>query len=529
MSISYYLFLLKKGLRKLFSHATDVHLAVIGQTIAGKTYLLTDIIGSLERLGFMHDAKLAEPEPHLDKQDLLNQQGVRTPRTPYRREDIYVLPFKNTNDKKHNLTLRFVNISGEAADSQSIKMFNAVKEAFSQCNEKLFEYTLWWKAGTKGVVRTVAFKGDVDKDDFRWNVYQRTRRGDVCYMSSKRRIEELREQRYKEVKTKTVTGRQFFDHFLDYDTDTAMNAIINSWSTVNVKCEVELFNLLYVNDFFCHYFVYKSTDIIVCDKCIAQKDGEGQGDDDAFANMLTALKDMGMEKKRMYLAFKGVDSLMEQQTFKRMYDLTRPRKEEGGTMTDKRDPNLVYSFFLLLLSKACKLKGKDGCLAPMTISEKEARLWLSEDGRRSISDEVAAMAVEEYNSLDGENCSRAFKVDARVNGRPAGEHIGKGVGEFSKLAPGICRTDIDDGKAIRDLLGIPPHTYFVATPVDEDFTFCEFSQDRPYGIEGKAGAYDRRVHFGSLQLTMDLLNSINLCYGNHYKCYGQLLKYCFNQ
>jgi hypothetical protein len=302
-----------------------------------------------------------------------------------------------------------------------------------------------------------------------------------------------------------------------------------------VNGDVERFALLFINDFFCHYYVSKATDIIICDKCIAQE-GEGECNaevDKEFANMLRGLKDMDLEKKRLFLAFKGIDSMMKQEIFKRMHDLSRPKGKMDVKMTDKRDPNLVYSFFLLLLSKARKqnLFGKDddNLIAPKTITEKEARMWLAEENRRHIPDKAATMAVDKYNNLDEHNCSQYFNTDAKVNGCPIGDHINKRVKEFCRLAPDICHTDVDDGQTSMGMLGIPPHTYFVSTPIDEDCNFCGYDLERPGCFEGKAMAYDQRMHFGSLQLTIDILNDVNINYSNDYKAYGQLLKYCFNQ
>ena len=136
----YLIYLLKKKIVNIFNSVTKIKLAVIGTTAAGKTYLLADIVGSLERLGYIYKKDYSDHLLHRTRQNLLDNQGKTTPPAPHRQKDIYSLRYElDGHRSKNNICIEFIDVPGETMTKKSLNMFNAIKDALLACDHKVFE------------------------------------------------------------------------------------------------------------------------------------------------------------------------------------------------------------------------------------------------------------------------------------------------------------------------------------------------------------------------------------------------------
>ena len=64
------------SLFQTFKKGKEIRLAVVGATATGKTYLLTDLVGALKKLGLKRDDKFQQSSLHADIYDLVESKGI---------------------------------------------------------------------------------------------------------------------------------------------------------------------------------------------------------------------------------------------------------------------------------------------------------------------------------------------------------------------------------------------------------------------------------------------------------------------
>lgn len=551
----YLIYLLKKKFVNKFNSVKKIKLAVIGTTAAGKTYLLADIVGSLERLGYIYKKDYSDHYLHRTRQNLLDNQGKTTPPAPHRQKDIYSLRYElDGHRSKNNICIEFIDVPGETMTKKSLNMFNAIKDALLACDHKVFEVTSWWRFDTRQLVRTVKvrekFLDEADPYGIDWNVPPRDL-SDIKYLTTAECERILERDHFKVVWSRNVSGKVFFKKFLDYDTDSALDAIKYAWNALKIDEHLpeemhqlggkDLFELVYKNHFFCHYYTYTATDLVVCDLCCAPAENNDTKPKVQFNEMIQVLRDMFpqnvMAEKHWYLALKGVDLMMCDSPYRELLELIS-KVDGSGDQQRKIDVNLIYSHFLLMLAKACHLglfdNGKSHlyCDAPATITADDVKTWLTMAEFHPISEEAVDMIVDDYNNLSSSTFDNYFKDDSCYSPTGAStidEHIRLRIAEFCMLHPELAKAADEENQQMQKKIGLPLHTYFVATPIDENYTICDTEENNPNLFSGLAKEYNHRAHFGSLQLTIDLLLKSDLDFKNDFKCYGGFLKYFYDK
>ncbi|MBR5084254.1 MAG: hypothetical protein IKX33_06600, partial [Prevotella sp.] len=104
------------------------------------------------------------------------------------------------------------------------------------------------------------------------------------------------------------------------------------------------------------------------------------------------------------------------------------------------------------------------------------------------------------------------------------EHVRLRVNDFMLASPQWLRITDYEGS----LLQLPPHVFFTATPIDEDFYVFGHNPDSNRVFEGAVSNYNHRAFFGSLQLTTCILREHDLCPPDYKTCEGNLLTYIYN-
>ena len=371
-----------------------VRLAVVGSVGVGKTYLLQDIVGSLEKLGLEVVDIYRDQSLHRQTKDIVRVgNGVeKTPVYACRQENHYVSHYKSQFGKV--VKVEFIDVPGEVMTEESINMFTAVMRSMMACKNKIFAYTEYKNHESGKMVRIVEMAGKTERG---WSNAIRLKEGSSIsdtmesYVPTSNRIAYYVRLGYKACRrSHSLTGEQLFDRFLEFDTDSALNAIGDAWMLLEVDKSLsrpgrDLFRQSLKNHFYFHYFTFKSTDIVVCDQCcLPLSAGDNVTDANSFSSMMSALATLtgysDLSHKNWYLVFKGIDGVMAQKGFKEVYELS------------DADANLVYSHFTLLFRQACAhgllRQNAPGTYQPPT-DYVELPQWLSMEERLA---EVASRA-----------------------------------------------------------------------------------------------------------------------------------------
>lgn len=413
-------------------------------------------------------------------------------------------------------------------------MFTAVMKALMACKNEIFAYTEYHNRESGKTVRVVEFESKTERG---WSNTIRQSVGmsalqdaSVSYMPTPNRIAYYVRQGYRKGRRRhRLSGEQLFERFLEFDTDSALNAIGDAWTLLEVDKALsvpsrDLFRQSLKKHFYFHYFTFKSTDIVVCDQCcLPLSAGENTTDANAFTRMmgamsaLTEYRDLG--RKNWYLVFKGIDGVMAEPGFRQVYELS------GA------DVNLVYSHFLLLFRQACAhgLLRKDASVAYQPPTDyTDLPQWLSMDERLQEAAKhaggrlhAAAQAGEEVllrlvdtlfdqcQQLDLPDVLPVLFNDSDHYTVPGGilldEYIESHVEAFLLADGKIGKSCASDPSTCDLLCGLPRRVYFVATPIDNRFNFCSHLKGDSTSFVGNARQYNLRAHFGALQLTTNIL------------------------
>ncbi len=260
------------NLKKIFCSDKEVKLAVIGPTSSGKTYFLTDFVTALKRLGY-------EEVNHFDSDifhypissfiaDVQNaKSGVeKTPIFICRNTNQYSSLYVNRDNRKHKVMIDFVDVPGEVVTKQSLMLFLGIMTAMLGNKSKCFLQKSWQQEGDKSVRKTVEFTGQkareeapkpeptpelalnpqdgIDLDDMLENEggQQNAKVEDnlhinkvSSFVSTQAILKELEDSAWEVKKSTTISAKELFEHFTEFETDTAIQAISDAWAFLGIN------------------------------------------------------------------------------------------------------------------------------------------------------------------------------------------------------------------------------------------------------------------------------------------------------
>ena len=569
-----------KKLSKAKQPKDNLRLAVIGATASGKSYLLIDAVASLGKMGFRPYNVDGHPSTSMFEA-LVNDYNTGVNSTPvYACRPTNHFASRYKSKQRGEFTLNFLDIPGEVVTKDSINEASAIIRAMSKHKSRIFIEKTWsngsrkWKtvefekprngssqanspeeseqtgitlAGAQPSNQSLLGNNQTDDQTVILNDGGRTR----AYQPNEVVFKQLEENLFSVIgDARSVSGQYILDHFEEYVTDTVINAIIDAWEALdldnelsNVSCKETFGNKLkeedskktrfikvYKNHFYFHYYIFFATDIIICDKCtlpteLTVTDEEKEGSTKHFWGMIDALKVMfGQEdisKKKLFLAFKGIDAVMEQERIQLLWK-------------SKKDLNLCYSHFLAILFAQYHHGNHN-----------EDNVFDENDEDSSNSNEVC-LATDHDTYCDyvaGSTTvpSRCFKDYRDSSTYPLYikksiqttstmgfyEHIFNRIESFLGI-PDALRVPTDPYCVGNCFGGVPPHVYFTATPIDNGFTICEHDSEHDNRLfKGNAASPNLRICFGTRQLVTDILLQHEVKLQEQDKNYGTILSYFY--
>lgn len=291
-----------------------IRLAVIGSTSNGKTYLLSDMIESFNKLGYkcvrsLGGAIYPDSYDFYQKMEGNNGEVQTTPVVQVRRYNEYRSTFASEN--RRSFEIGFLDIPGEIFQHGKIERFWKIIRCLYDMG-KYFRYDVYRREDDKvKVLRFVGPRKDQpESDEYKKIIDAYVRTG-----------YDLDNGIREKIGCNMVSGKMIVNGFFDYDTDSVVDAIaqaipffkqgadITQSTFINTGVGMELFYF-----FYCLY----ATDVILCDKFVLPYGIEGpQSDAQRKESPVTelmalyAIKEFNPRNKNYYLAFRGADALIK--------------------------------------------------------------------------------------------------------------------------------------------------------------------------------------------------------------------------
>lgn len=558
--------------KKIRGRDESIRLAVIGLTACGKTYLLADAVVAIKDLGCK-----AQNAPNLTLKPtatafINDVEMARTPIYACRPSNQYATSFTyeyKSYGKK--FLLEFVDVPGEVVTKDSILCFFSILSALSQHTKKIFLEKTWkngnrqWKtveligSEKSGSPRmpTVSDKANQETDgiDLGGDEDQQQSMSDKRYSQSfivdgsrtqayetdnESVFQGLIYQQFTIIKEEEISGQTLLEHFEEYLTDTAINAIIDAWNLLGIQTRHSIglnqFKNEYKDHFYFHYYTYFATDIVVCDRCAVGSDDaliDKSDNEERFSGMIGALAELleyeQLPKKNLYLAFKGVDTFIEGMPFHKLSTL------KMGVLP----ANTLYSLFVLhlLASIDASNQGEEineyDDVTPTSVSPftTDIDFWhmIYSKGPFMDNDKWMSLSKKLFEEYQNGQHRKYIKSSGftMTSGDGLRSHLFFRIEQFLRLPLAVNVPDDPRSIGRKVLFGqLPPHVYFTATPIDKEFNISE-NDPTSHKFKGGITANDpyRRLCFGTHNLVVDILKAHNI---NISDPAGSLLNYCYS-
>lgn len=535
-----------------------IKLAIIGETSSGKSYLLTDLLTSINNLGFngiddmKHNCRYAGHyiTDVTNRNRAINQTVQSVARIDSHYRGIY-------SNGENQFNLEFIDIPGEVITRDKIEVFSSIIEALWRNNEDNFKAETWEKEERVYKVlyyssnnRTVtnvsnhSYSGGLEDDgDSPKNTPQTTSSNQAIMTTDEVRTYLANAGYTKAERISSMSGKDVIKDFYNFHPDTVINAIMEAWNILeperprnfqnedydSVNDYKELFRNNFQLDFYYLFFCMNATDIVICNKmAIPASVGLSPNGLNSFNDMIQALrclkaKENIFSKKNWYLALKGSDSYMNPATFRNAFNAAR-------------NHNAIYSYFITLLTHFIQLDTNPESehnpfmeavqTENTSISSIFEHQSLTDFSNILSSENVNGQVLKNMQRVAREHLSSAdmfFKSTTEytiTSGLDLREHINQCIDLFNTLT----QFESQEGD-LYQILQIPPHVYFPATPITNDFTICGHKPKEANIFEGNAATAGNRICFGTFQLCLDILKQHKIEPDTENARYGGLLSY----
>lgn len=478
--------------------------AIIGAPSSGKTYLLSDLIQAFDLMGFKQEpmpltAPYSSFGAFFAEISGANGQVSQTERYACRMEDRYNAVFAHP---KHSMSVEvdFLNLPGETfLDPKRIGRFNILRKNIGDISNAIFIIETYTNpAGReRHVVRcnrkiAAAEEGVLfDRHDF--------------YMNRAQLLNELKEDGYQLKDKESVNGHQLLKRFFDIEADSFYDTLVVNWTYLFPGlslAEYKAQNVIFY--FYPLMYCTQATDIILCDKLFIPNGGtDSKSKEYDLGKLIKIVGDFVARSTdhhpNAYLAFRGADFMLHNsEKLYRQYLVKLP--EDVSPHRKRHD---LYTLFCLSL-----------------INQLYGQTYETDANYPVLAD---------YADINGGNCGTLTGMDLATHlDTRFGRDLGYGfwnllnqtqrTGLLSRINPFVRKsrsieTIFNDPQRIK----MPPHVYFTATPIDEEFCIYRNDPDDVSRFIHESNEKIRALHieiathgmksmcWGSFQLLDDIL------------------------
>lgn len=482
-----------KNICKKLKKDKDIRLAVVGITSAGKTYFLEDVVHLLTSRSFMGFESINNNQ-FLNFNNFLSDirsSGFRLTQTPAyacRHKNQYSSALHNQDNAKFNFN--FLDIPGDIIKKQNIggseldiypkcrDLYNGIKRT----NKKIFVVKTWTDSNGN-TMKTVEYN---DNKEFTIDAYDSTNNSYLNNAINKVRSNDyankndifsyMNQHFQKGYEEETISGKEFIKDYYEFDADSAYQALVDLFHYlpnigINLGISENQYKEYIAKFFYFYYFLFQATDIVLLQKIL---NVNTPNDNSTWFNNAPALTELNNDNPsiRFYLGIKGADTFLNKTMFKAYCDKLKNEDDRH---------NIIYSAAATVIGKK-----------------------LGE--RTAITNElIAPIKTTAANKVR----EVAIPKDSMVTSTTIGD-AGDALNTFVHI--------IGDKR----LFFIPRHTYFIATPIDDEYTIDEFNDTE---INGRSKNAPLRCYFGSLQLIEDILKARDKKIPDCYAATGKFLNF----
>ncbi len=514
---------------------SQLRIAVTGTTSSGKSYLLRDLITALEQHCAIGNGKRSNPLFNTILQLKSQLMDIeKTAMFPMRQYDIYA---DHVTIGGKTVEVLLADIPGECFTPDNLTMFKSIYEALLECKSKIFGLRRWqrddkqrYTVFVKGGAYTPA--GDMITDSNQYAASSRNR-----YIDNANLISNLQRSGCKADNDELmVNGEQLLERFWQLEIDTLINAIDAAWDLLDInayliKYHSDLDRKTFTDTnarlaFTPLLYAITATDIVISDMMASPGKqlsdaalGRAMAANADFMAMVQTLQqlknitDSANNAKNWYLALKGVDSILDAKNMAGVYN------------AGNKDSNFTYSWMTLAFARAFLHNEVH------FDSDLEFHLTLSQGvslvDRRHDDDgnEIEVPRLRRNYPHSRNYFAQQGSYTVMAYSKPAdGSHARPlQLKQYVELRDRYFRslTGYQSSGESCAAIGMAPHTFLVAHPIDVDFNIYGKRDDTHFTDDWTLAT---PLAFGTTQLLTDILLQHGIDPGVDY---GNLLSYFF--
>lgn len=501
-----------------------IHLAVVGTTSSGKSFLLNDILASLRNMGgtfkdLRSDTLLYKTIVNYSP-DESGGHG-RTPIYACRRTNFYGTYVKHNNGNNDKYDLVFINIPGEIfmqstnGKSTRLRAYLDLKSKIAGMKKKFF-VTTWTNAADelRYIVQPVE-NCTATENDLASTVTVENTTMKIRYMDWSEIFGDLNSGGFKACKgsKKKISGATLLKNFFEYDTDSVMMSLRDMLFSKQIRGIDFNHDDFRARDYdkcftFFHY-CSRASDIVLCDRIFTMDKTEGN--EMSFGEMSRGLSSFldncgNNQHINVYLSFRNVDYLLQhrEQNYKKLHE------EVLNNIGKEKRRNAIYSIFNYVLlhhyDKNFTFK-KEEFLEAIGLSKDDVK-----------DDALITADIEKLtNSFIDLTGGKGVVYEASDLLNHIKTRLGDCAHAFGELLQSAgCKNEIEE----EPYSLIVPHVYYTCTPVTQDYDVFHnyyegdsMATDFCKEVNGKRILFEKQnsnACFGSYQLCMDILTQHDL-------------------
>lgn len=521
----------------------QIRVAAIGGTSSGKTYFLTDMLMSIEELGFKLENSLASkglsPARFFSNRTKnVSKTLVRT----CRKGDEFNGRYYSRDSRNTKFGITFMDVPGEIFTDENIDRFYDLLKVLYQSNDEMFKVETLTDGREE--VKILRYNVEVPKEETTdystMNSEQIGRPGNEYEELGK----VLRRYELKKFKKKTpllaclkkqkemlVGGKYVIEHFFEFDTDSVVEALTEAMPLLSQYADSDTMSRSrFINSgeremMFYFFYCMNATDIVLCDKfalpplpagAVKKQETGSTYLDNTMRSLIHFFDIKEIRKDRhFFMAFRGADALMQ--------DKLEPLFDIKLTCDD------LYTFFTYILE--AKIMGTEERMYRKP-SDEGIREILGKRVTNFIRDRIEDFAAKGHSEPLIALADAYLRSDYQL--QPYFNKDYNGVDTTATLLRNRLLDSVNDFMKLRGVVKerddrhfLAPHVFLTSSAVlRNDFSVCVNDPKDVTALAGDAGYPEKRAYFGTLQLCKSLLSCHGIAFSDD--DYAGLLDYYIN-
>lgn len=505
-------------------HTPHIHLAVVGPSASGKSYLISDLIQALNNMDMLRHTLPGYRDFGLYDSDVTTSDRLnprpKTDRYACRAENHYGAEFEHEGTSFY---LDFLNIPGEIFNPNNTDLteFFRIRQLLLERCKRRFSIVTWTDGFNEELYvepRGISAEAQavIDKAQREGTIRATAKERQQEYSTWSQIYAEINEHGRRLTRkgdTRTVDGKYILEHLRDFNVDSAMLSIAEVVATLGIGIDAYDFMARLSVSFYFFCYCCTATDMIICDRMVlptstddpsrpTSATSEAEIEFVPLVSQLVAFfTAKGKQAPHIYLAYRGADYFVKnkEENWRRIL-----AQDAIRNMTDQQRRNCIYAIASLLVHNH-RFPGSLTSLTPEAFNDLtglNVENW--GNGSTPVVDFLSRLLIDfapaDGNVITGGTISDLFRSHQGMNMETLMRQSYK---SSCVIAPGAL------------LAGMMRHVYYTATPISDNFyvfsndpncNYQCFSRDDFQGHTRFFHNYNSHLCFGTYQLCLDILH-----------------------